>query len=307
MAYTRRNIIKNDFINIRDFLQKTYEDKILHNWLIDRWNFCRYVGQIMHGTFDTWLDTIGLWVDENDKIVAIVHSDGEKGRNGVFFQFSDIDLPDELLNEMICYAESNLYSENNNEKFINFRVDPQALKLKAKLKTRGYIVNNNWKDSISSMEINDDYKVNLPEGFRLVDAFGFSYYQKGLAHGRAFGYYKSNVPDNDVAERAFESMTRAPDYDPNLDLALIDKENEIASFVTVWYDNLNQIGILEPVGTIPKYRKIGLAKNLIYEGVNRIKRKGARKMYVGSEQKFYFAIGFSLEAYKEIWQKKWIS
>lgn len=286
MVYARRNVSEDDFIRIRDFLQKTYGKKDLHNWFINRWNFCRYFGQIMHGTYDTWLETIGLWVDDTDEIIAIVHWDGEKGRGGVFFQFADIDLPGELLDEMISYAESHLYSDSGDERFINFRVDPQALKLRAKLEARGYVLNHDWRESMLAMELDDELAVSFPEGFRLVDASGFSYYQKGFAHGRAFGYYKGDMPDDDDAEKAFASLAKAPDYDPNLDLAVIDKENEIASFVTVWYDSLNKIGILEPVGTIPKYRRMGLAKNLIYEGANRIRRRGARKMYVGSGQEF---------------------
>ena len=102
----------------------------MHNWLIDRWNFCRYFSQIMHGTYATWLETIGLWIDENDEIVAVVHSDGEKGRGGVFFQLAALDLPDELLNEMISFAEAQLYSEKNNERFINLRVEPGGAKNK---------------------------------------------------------------------------------------------------------------------------------------------------------------------------------
>lgn len=73
MVYARRNVSEDDFIRIRDFLQKTYGKKDLHNWFINRWNFCRYFGQIMHGTYDTWLETIGLWVDDTDEIIAIVH------------------------------------------------------------------------------------------------------------------------------------------------------------------------------------------------------------------------------------------
>jgi predicted N-acetyltransferase YhbS len=84
----------------------------------------------------------------------------------------------------------------------------------------------------------------------------------------------------------------------------LDPNSEIASFAGVWYDDLNRIAQLEPVGTIPKYRRMGLAKAVIYEGINRARKMGANIMYVGSNQQFYLSIGFSVIYSKEIWLKK---
>ncbi|WP_141651580.1 GNAT family N-acetyltransferase [Paenibacillus sp. Mc5Re-14] len=75
----------------------------------------------------------------------------------------------------------------------------------------------------------------------------------------------------------------------------ISDANEVASFTTLWYDELNKIGILEPVGTIPKYRKIGLGKAVIYEAIKRVKDKGVERI---------FSMGFSLAYSKEIWKKR---
>ncbi len=75
----------------------------------------------------------------------------------------------------------------------------------------------------------------------------------------------------------------------------ISDANEVASFTTFWYDELNKIGILEPVGTIPKYRKMGLGKAVIYEAIKRVKDKGVERI---------FSMGFSLAYSKEIWKKR---
>ncbi|MEJ6949982.1 GNAT family N-acetyltransferase [Natronospora cellulosivora (SeqCode)] len=305
MKYTKRGIKPYDFVKIRDFLSVSYKERpFLKNWLIDRWNFSRYFGQIMHNTFNTWLDTIGLWVNSQDNIVAIVHTDGEKNRGGVFFQFGNAHISDNLLDDMINYSEENLFSVSENKKFINFRVNQDKNRLRDILTKRNYKIQN-WIDPVSSLIITRDYEVKLPKGFRISDGREINNYQKGFAHGRAFGYYNADTPDDNDAEKAFKSLRKAPDYNPVLDLSIVDQKNEIASFAIIWHDNLNQIGILEPVGTIPKYRRMGLGKAIIYEGINRIKKYGAKKVYVGSEQQFYLSIGFSLEYYKEIWQKKW--
>ena len=49
---------------------------------------------------------------------------------------------------------------------------------------------------------------------------------------------------------------------------------------------------VEPVCTVPKHRGKGIAKALIYEGLNRAARIGAKKAYVISDLPFYEKLGF---------------
>ncbi|MCD4670277.1 MAG: GNAT family N-acetyltransferase [Actinomycetia bacterium] len=304
MKISRTSFTEKEYLRIRNFLVDSYKNNHLqYNWLIDRWNFCRYVSQLMHNTFHTWIDTVGLWTDEDNKIIAVVNSEGEN-RGEAFFQLGKFDFSDDLLNEFIDHAELNFPVKNKSGKFINLRVNEDSYHLKEILKQRGYHLQD-WKEPTSSLFIDQDYDVNIPSGFRIVDSTTVTNYQKGFAHGRAFGYYKNDKPDNNDGEKAFASMRKAPDYKQELDLSIVDANDEVASFATVWHDESNQIGILEPVGTIPKYRKMGLGKAVIYEGINRIRKRGAKKMYVGTDKKFYISIGFTIEYSKEIWQQTW--
>jgi predicted N-acetyltransferase YhbS len=265
------------------------------------------MGQVMHNTFDTWPETVGIWEDENKNIVAVVHSQGERINRvfgEVFFQLTDKDFSNDFLNELIDFAEGTLPLTTEEGTNINFRVNEESNQIKDILKARGYTLYE-FREPMSSMIIeNNDFIVNLPEGFRLADGNEVSDYQKGFAHGRAFGYYKKDVPDDNDAELSYQNLRKAPDYIPELDLMVIDEKGEVAAFAGLWYDDLNKIAILEPVGTIPKYRKMGLGKAVIYEGINRVKQRGAKKIFVGSNQPFYISIGFSEEYSKEIWLKK---
>jgi predicted N-acetyltransferase YhbS len=307
MRYTRRPYEEQDFITIRDFLKDTLQKApSLKNWMIDQWNFGRYWGQVMHGTFNTWPETVGIWEDENKEVVAIVNSQGERINRTVgeaFFQLSNRNFTDEFYYELIAYAECKLPLKTEKGLSLRFIVNSNAEQIKNILKERGYALQD-LAVPMSHMDINNDLKVELPEGFKIVDANEVSDYQKGFAHGRAFGYYKSNVPDDDDAERCYKSLRKAPDYIPELDLSVLDQNGEVASFSGVWYDDLNRIAQLEPVGTIPKYRRMGLAKAVIYEGINRARKMGANKVYVGSNQQFYLSIGFSIAYSKEVWQKE---
>ena len=218
-------------------------------------------------------------------------------------QLGDRDFIDGFIEELIVYAESKLALTTEEGTVINFWVNEDALQIQRLLKRRGYKLLE-WKEPMSCMDVENCLEVELPEGFKIADANEVGDYHKGFAHGRAFGYYKNDVPDDDDAERCYRSLRKAPDYMPELDLSILDHNGEIAYFATIWYDDLNKIGILEPVGTIPKYRKMGLGKAVVYEGINRIIKKGARRIYVGSDKQFYLSIGFKVSYYKQIWQKK---
>jgi len=304
MSIRKARYIDGDFTRIRDFFVYSYKNLYRHhNWLIDRWNFCRYVAQSFHGTFESWPETIGIWETDGKDIVAIVNSEGED-RGEAFFQVGMHAILDDIYSEMLNHAETSLYSERDSEKYINLRVDAEDARLKEFLKNRNYHAQD-WKEPTSSMPIDGLFPLMIPDGFHIADAESTSPYQIGFAHGRAFGYYNNETPDDEDAQKAFTSIRKAPDYNPKLDVSILDENGDVASFATIWHDTANRIGILEPVGTIPKYRGMGLGKAAIGEGINRVRELGADKIYVGADSGFYRSIGFSVEYEKEIWQKKW--
>jgi predicted N-acetyltransferase YhbS len=305
MTFYRKEYQDKDYLRISNFLKKTYKNlPQQQNWFIDRWNFCRYFAQESHDTFTTWPKTVGLWVDNQNEIIAIVNSEGED-KGEAFFQFGVKEYPDGLLEAMMDFAEEKLCIIDANEYYINLRVNKDAQVIKDIIRKRQYHIEG-WKETTCVLDLHNEFKVELPDGFAVKDANEINSNQQALAHGRAFGNTDSDNPERlKERQRAYTSLRNAPDYRTDLDLAILDKNNEIASFTTIWYDTDNQIGILEPVGTIPKYRRKGFGKTVIYEGVNRIKKLGAKKMYVGSNQQFYHTIGFSTAFEKDIWQKRW--
>lgn len=63
----------------------------------------------------------------------------------------------------------------------------------------------------------------------------------------------------------------------------------VASSSTAWLDRANRVGTLEPVGTLPEYRRRGLARAAIYEGLRRLAREGVTRAFLGTGQDFTFA------------------
>ena len=91
------------------------------------------------------------------------------------------------------------------------------------------------------------------------------------------------------------------DFNYEYDINIVDENNEIVAFCTMWHDEKNKIGILEPVGTHPDHRRKGLAKTAIYHACNLMFEKKVEAIYVGSDQDFYKAIGFEEAIYNDIY------
>lgn len=66
---------------------------------------------------------------------------------------------------------------------------------------------------------------------------------------------------------------------------------EYCAHCGIWYTH-GETAYIEPVVTIPQYRKIGLAKAVVYEALARVKDLGAKRAIVLSDQEFYYKIGF---------------
>lgn len=302
MKVTQRSFKPEDFEKVRDFLQETYNIKS-SNWYIERWSWSRYVNGYWSNTFDEWPSTVGMWVDENDEIIAIVTTEGDINGD-VFFQLKDTEYSEEFIHLLLDFAENNLSKVIDGKKVIYPRVNNICKDLMVKvLKNRGYSFTGN-NESDSSMVIDGEYKINLPPGFRIESAFVYEPIKRGQAHGRAFNNELSEVPALLTERtRAYSGLVKSPDYKDFLDLCVIDENGVIAAFATFWFDSKNKIGSLEPLGTILKYRRMGLGKALVYEGLNRLSKLGVRKVHVGSNQIFYKNIGFDVESESEIWEK----
>jgi ribosomal protein S18 acetylase RimI-like enzyme len=112
-----------------------------------------------------------------------------------------------------------------------------------------------------------------------------------LPSGFALGHVSS---ERDLERRAFvetdsfdiEGVTvtadrwrvlseRLPDYRPDLDLLAIAPDGGGASASTVWYDEATRCGEFEAVGTSKAYRRKGLARAVITEGLRRLRDLGA--------------------------------
>jgi GNAT superfamily N-acetyltransferase len=85
-------------------------------------------------------------------------------------------------------------------------------------------------------------------------------------------------------------------YDPTLDLAVEDADGSVAGYALFWFDHATLVGLLEPMRVEDDYQRRGLARMLLTNGLDRLARKGARRLKVGFEtdaaRNLYLGAGF---------------
>jgi predicted N-acetyltransferase YhbS len=145
-----------------------------------------------------------------------------------------------------------------------------------------------------SLTADDVSPASPPAGWAVRPVEGPSEYESRLAvHQAAFESLKATIP-------AYVRLRSAPGYDPELDLVAVNERGVIASFALGWFDGASGTGLFEPVGTLPKYRRQGLSRAVLQEGLRRFRERGARQVYVNSLEAseaangVYAAVGFQL-------------
>ncbi|HEV2216179.1 MAG TPA: GNAT family N-acetyltransferase [Candidatus Dormibacteraeota bacterium] len=85
-------------------------------------------------------------------------------------------------------------------------------------------------------------------------------------------------------------------YDPTLDLAVEDADGRVAAYALFWFDDKTLVGLLEPMRVEDVYQRRGLARMLLTNGLDRLARKGARRLKVGFQtdaaRNLYLGAGF---------------
>ena len=70
-------------------------------------------------------------------------------------------------------------------------------------------------------------------------------------------------------------------YDPTLDLAVETADGETAGYALFWFDPVTRVGLLEPMRVEDAYQRRGLARAMLMAGLDRLAKRGARRMKVG--------------------------
>jgi GNAT superfamily N-acetyltransferase len=128
--------------------------------------------------------------------------------------------------------------------------------------------------------------LKLPAGFQARHVLETEFEERVSVHRDAFD------PSKFTLER-YARVRSMAGFRPDLDLVITTPENDFAAYCIAWISN--GMGYFEPVGTRAAYRRQGLGRAVILEGLKRLKTLGAYTASVYSKAKnraFYESCGF---------------
>lgn len=302
MKISSRKYNKNDLELIKTFLFETYkETKTLQNWFPDRFEGC----------YDDYEEDIFIWEEymgngefPEKKIVAVANPE-------THYRFFIQIHPNYsfLENEIIECIENHCIKKTEKEskkveKIFIVTVEGNSDREKALIKS-GFKFGSVYGNLLFRNLKTPAQIVKLPEGFTIRSTVNtdFDKIAKGVrtvfGHGEWF-----------TAE-ILELITSYTFYNQDLDLVVIAPDNKtIAGFCTFRIDPKSKITQLEPMGILPDYRKIGLAKALLNEGFRRLKKYNPIMLYIGgaadtpAANRLYESVGFTEKKVMYYWYKE---
>ena len=289
--YTNQAGITEDYTKVRNFLLKRGYCEFVYA----RWDW-----MITHSYLDqSNLNKIRLW-EVQDEVVGLVTFDT------ILDTAYCITLPDYeyLKTEMIQYVEEN-YCVNNLIKVVIPQTDQSYQKIAHSF---GFCATPKAEHDAVFYKENIDLNYTLPNGYRMIsmqDEYNPYEYLNCLWKG--FNHEldgEGPLVYNDTKKRQADFEMFRENVDLSLKLAIVNSEGHYVAYCGLWYDNQLDFGLIEPLATNPECRGLGLGKSLVYEGVQRVFNQGADKVFVGSNQQFYYSIGMFPYQSHTIWEKK---
>lgn len=288
----RRYKLLADFDNVRAFLEDVYDIRTLNSHLLPQ--FFEYAHT--HPAFNHKLThRFGIW-EEHGELVGFACYEMNIGeallstKKGYSF----------LLPEMLRYAERELSDFIDGTNSLSVWVTSQEPEKQALLLQNYY--QKVYTEPVRIFTYNKPFlDTKLPDGFSLISLEDENDFRKindclwkGFDHG--------DNPDDDIDCRML--MQSGPNFRKELTTVIKAPNGDYACFAGMWLDSRNKYAYLEPLATVPEYRRIGLATIALTEGMRKTKALGAEYCFGGASE-FYSAIGFETICERELWKKEW--
>lgn len=269
-----------DHMSIYDFMTEIYEPN---------WKNGVPAPFLEYALCSTWMDKRYLqrnriWLD-GEQIVGFVFTETDPTQ--IFFSLRP--GYECLAEEMVRYAEDYMPRKDGRQTFILFRGQDALLDI---VRSAGYRKINEYTDGIYDMEKNGLLDCPLPAGFHFVDNGQISLEKLLTCIWKGFDHEEKEGPwTRDHIDDGYLLQT-APHYTPQYPVVIADdRTGEYVCYAGMWWTPQNRLAYMEPLATIPAYRKKGLASAALSELCRRMRPLGATHMTGGSNP-FYAKLGY---------------
>ncbi|MHC4973089.1 MAG: GNAT family N-acetyltransferase [Planctomycetota bacterium] len=283
-----------DYERVNRFLVRTYGITSGHvNWLQPRWEYMHY-HPLIRGVD---LGSIGVWEARGD-VIGVVHPEHAMGT-----AYFEIDPEyDALKGEMLRHAEEHLATSRDGVRRLRVFIDDEDDDFQRVAAAMGYR-RGNGREPMSHFPIPAPFPaVPRPPGFRLKSLAEDNDLRKvDRVFWRGFGH-GDEPPDGRIEDRKF--MQSAPNYRKDLNIVVEAPDGHFVSYCGMWYEPVHSMAYVEPVATDPDYRRMGLGRAAVLEGVRRCGELGASVACVGTTLPFYRSLGFQLVYRSSAWHRE---
>ncbi|MBN2155527.1 MAG: GNAT family N-acetyltransferase [Candidatus Lokiarchaeota archaeon] len=207
-----------------------------------------------------------------------------------------------LIDEMICIAENRIMDNSSHkvERIVTYVAENDTEHTNI-LNKHGYDYHNIREHVRCRSPHLSLPPTSLPQGFHITSIGEDSYTQYMQSIEIVFGHklFTSEV---------FAAMRTTHFYHSDLLLGVFTQNDTLVSFAMIRIDE-NKIAELEPVGTLPAFRRKGLAKAVLIEALYRTLAYNPRAFYVGGAptseaDRLYTSLGFTDKKIIQRWIKE---
>lgn len=301
---------EDDYWRIREFLRRVFllNDRRELSWHVARLDYWRWHGieNLGHGKLE---QDVFIWETADGQIAAVLNREGP---GDVFLQTHPGFRTPELDEEMIMVAEKHLTLTRADGKhklwvWTDSRDDVRHAILTRCGYAKGDSPEHQWRRALDA-PISD---VPVPTGYT-IRALGDGLELLERCYASGLGFHNDDIKtavENRNDPAWYRNTQNAPLYRRDLDLVAFAPDGAIASFATIWFDDVTRSAYLEPVATVPAHRRRGLGKAVLTEGLRRLKRMGAMLAFVGGYEPPANALYTSVMGKEfdlsEMWIKEW--
>ncbi|MCJ7695588.1 MAG: GNAT family N-acetyltransferase [Anaerolineaceae bacterium] len=255
-----------EFDAMRELMVRSYlVNRRPFNWrlaMAENWNYASlYLEPIEY-----FIERVHLWRGKDEALAGFLIHDYDMTCPQVDYQHRDLE------DEMFAWTEAHWGGEKSeiNTMVYDWDVERQDL-----LQKRGY-ENKGAIEDVRIYDLNLNYpEVELPPGFR------FGSMAEGIQAAERVAL-ENSVWNATLTDDWLRGKQSAPSYSPAWDLLAISPEGKLAAANLVWLYPRNRSAEIDPLGTHPDFRKLGLARALVLESFKRMNTSGIELAYIAS-------------------------
>ena len=279
----------DDFHRVRQFLVRINQGELATpGFLWGRWEWMFSLPYLDA----TALSQIGIWEDDG-LIVAVVTYETDTGFACLLTDAAHAWLYADLL----AWARTNLSRTG----VIRILVNDTDHQLEQVVAAHG-LTRTPDREPNAALDLTADLSYRLPEGYRIASlADGCDLHRLNRVLHR--GFHNPGQPlTTPAAIQERRISVSGPHLDRALNMVAIAPDGEYAAYCGVWLEPTTDYALVEPVCTDPDHRLLGLGRAVVLEAARRCGLRGAKVAYVGSDQLFYYAIGFTPDTCGTWWE-----